>query len=139
MDLPLPEAGSLTPNEFLDFLKHLQAIIRDLPSELPTGDPATSQYSTFLSFQLDEDLIERTGSDIGALNEQFKQVFGWKARTTGDQLLSIDERGKPILAVVDVLERYHLRYPNDNIIKKWVVDITAVIYKIYGQHGQVVC
>ena len=53
-------------------------------------------------------------------SEQFKQVLGWKTRTTGDELLSVEDRGGPI-----VLERYHLRYPHDNIVKKWAVNITA--------------
>ncbi|KAG2737955.1 hypothetical protein P692DRAFT_201858164 [Suillus brevipes Sb2] len=32
---------------------------------------------------------DRTGSEIGALNEQFKQIFGWKTRTTGSGIIKL--------------------------------------------------
>lgn len=109
-------AESLTPNGFMCLLQHLREIIHDLPRELPLGNPETSTYSCFLSSQLDGDLLKQIGSEVGALNEQFKQVFGWKARTTGDQILSIEEQGEPILAAVDVLEEFHIGFPEDDII-----------------------
>ncbi|KAN0096962.1 hypothetical protein V8E55_001408 [Tylopilus felleus] len=127
---------SIPPNQYLHFLAHLQILLVNLPSDLPHGsDLMTSKYKAFLSFTIDEELLECTGSEVGAMNKQFKQVFGWKTHTTGDQILSIDERGKPITAVVDALEHFHSKYPKDNVLKKWGVDIAAGTYKMYNQYG----
>lgn len=91
MALPAPE--SLSPKEFPTFLAYLHTLLQDLPEDLPVRDSPMSQskYFSFMSFQIDEELLDRTGTEIGVLNEQFKAVFGWKSRTTGDQILSIEE------------------------------------------------
>ncbi|KAF8137528.1 hypothetical protein EV363DRAFT_1536446 [Boletus edulis] len=130
---PTPEL--LTPEQFKAFLKHLDALLQNLPDAVPVGVPTASKYDYFLSFTLDADLEERTGCEIGAFNEQLKGIFGWKARTTGDGILPIDERGEPICAVVSVLRRFHEKYPNDAIVKKWAVDIALGAEKLYRQHG----
>ena len=136
MAIPNPE--TISHAEFPILLAHLRTLLRQLPDTLPIGDAASSKYQMFLSFKLDADLLEQTGSEIGALNEQFKAVFGWKTRTTGDGLLSIDERGPAVCAVVNVLEGFHHRHPDDNIIKKWAVDIAKGATQVYVQHGVMV-
>ncbi|KAG1760357.1 hypothetical protein EDD22DRAFT_82773 [Suillus occidentalis] len=47
----------------------------------------------------------------------------------------IEERGAPICAVVDVLNNFHVKYPTDNVIKKWAVDIGIGAQEIYSQHN----
>ncbi|KAF8426149.1 hypothetical protein L210DRAFT_935198 [Boletus edulis BED1] len=127
------------PNEFSRFLSYLRLLLRDLPPALPVRDSTVSKYSSFVSFEVEEELLGRTDAEIGALNEQLKAVFGWKSRTTGDQILSIEERGAPVLAIVDILERFHLKYPKDNVLKKWGIDIAAGAHKIYNQYGMTAC
>lgn len=89
MALPAPE--SLSSIEFPQFLTYLRTLLRDPPIGLPVGNSPFSKYYSFMSFQIDEELLDRTGTEIGALNEQLKVVFGWMTRTSGDQILSIEE------------------------------------------------
>ncbi|KAH7884293.1 hypothetical protein F5I97DRAFT_1830800 [Phlebopus sp. FC_14] len=103
--------------------------------KLSVGNSNSSKYRTFLAFDLDTELLDQTGCEVGALNEQFKGVFGWMTRTSRDQILCIEECGKPILAVADVLKHFHHKYPNDNVIKKWGVNIAAGAQKVYSDHG----
>ncbi|KAG1734372.1 uncharacterized protein EDB91DRAFT_1146790 [Suillus paluster] len=133
MSFPAPE--SLTPAEFQGILEYLRILLQNLPTALPVGSAFTSKYLAFLSFTIDAELLDRTGSEIGALNEQFKQIFGWQTRTTGSGIVAIEERGEPICAVVDVLENFHVRYPTDNVIKKWAVDIGIGVQEVYSQHN----
>ena len=63
---------------------HLESLLNNLPDAIPIGD----KYSAFLAFVLDPELVDKTGHEIGALSEQFKRIFGWQARTTGDGILS---------------------------------------------------
>ncbi|KAG1729099.1 uncharacterized protein EDB91DRAFT_1160234 [Suillus paluster] len=133
MSFPAPE--SLTPAEFQGILEYLRILLQNLPTAFPVGSAFTSKYLAFLSFTIDAELLDRTGSEIGALNEQFKQIFGWQTRTTGSGIVAIEERGEPICAVVDVLEDFHVRYPTDNVIKKWAVDIGIGVQEVYSQHN----
>jgi hypothetical protein len=43
------------------------------------------------------------------------------------------------LAVINVLEWFHLKYPEDNVLKKWGVNIAAGVHKVYNQYGMTVC
>ncbi|KAG2072972.1 hypothetical protein BDR04DRAFT_1141453 [Suillus decipiens] len=129
MSFSAPE--SLTPAEFQGILEYLRILLQNLPTALPVSSAFTSKYLAFLSFTIDAELLDRTGSEIGALNEQFKQIFGWQTRTTGSGIVAIEERGEAICAVVDVLEDFHVRYPTDNVIKKWAVDIGIGLQEVY--------
>ncbi|KAG1800735.1 uncharacterized protein HD556DRAFT_1438734 [Suillus plorans] len=133
MSFPAPE--SLTPAKFQGILEYLRILLQNLPTALPVGSAFTSKYLAFLTFMIDTELLDRTGSEIGALNEQFKQIFGWQTRTTGSGIVAIEERGEPICTVVDVLEDFHVRYPTDNVIKKWAVDIGIEVQEVYSQHN----
>ncbi|KAF8124090.1 hypothetical protein EV363DRAFT_1454853 [Boletus edulis] len=135
LNAPIPTPESLTPEEFKGFLKYLDTLLQNLPDALSVGIPTASKYDIFLSFTLDDALQERTGCEIGAFNEQFKGIFGWKARTTGDGILPIEERGEPICAVVSILRGFHEKHPNDVIVKKWAVDIALGAEKLYKQYG----
>ena len=132
--MPLPTAETILPTEFPHFLEHLQGLLRNLPDAMPVGD----KYSTFLSFSLDPELVENTGHEIGALSEQFKRIFGWRARTTGDGVLPIEERGLPNCSVVNVFHHFHHQYPEDVVLKKWAVDIAIGAEKVYRQYGLMV-
>lgn len=61
----------------------LDCLLRHLPSQLPLPTSLNaSKYACFSNFSLDKDEVTDYG-EVGALNEQFKRVFGWKTRTTG--------------------------------------------------------
>ena len=97
-----------------------------LPPTLPLRDSANpGHYGLFLDFTLDDDLMEIIEDEVGVINEQFKRIFGWKSRTTGDQIVPITERGTPLSAVVDVLHKYLLLHPGNAVLLKWAADIKA--------------
>ena len=66
-------------------LRRLELLLKHLPKEskLPNPTLQTTKYP-FHRFVVDPELVERTGAENGALNEQLKQVFGWRTCTMGD-------------------------------------------------------
>ncbi|KAG9223476.1 hypothetical protein PLEOSDRAFT_1101196 [Pleurotus ostreatus PC15] len=107
--------SAITENTPEQKLVRLARLLRYLPRTLPdTG--RTSKVYTFLSWS--------TNPDYEDINENFKTVFGWAARSSGDGILAITERGESVCAVVDVLRKYLRAYPSDAILLKWVDDIT---------------
>ncbi|KAG1887116.1 hypothetical protein F4604DRAFT_1233114 [Suillus subluteus] len=127
---------SLTSQEFVDVLDKLNILLTNLPSQLPlANDYYDSQYCSFLSFPLDPDILEKTGDEVATLGEQLESVFGWKARTSGDSIIPILERGKAICALHGILKLYYEKYPTNDVLKKWVNDITAGAEKVYEKYG----
>ncbi|KIL56618.1 hypothetical protein M378DRAFT_89071, partial [Amanita muscaria Koide BX008] len=83
-------------------------------------------------FTLDPDLLEKTGSEVSALSEHLKRVFGWDARTRGDGIVPFMERGIAVRALHPVLADFLTRYPEDNVLKKWIVDVLKGAEKVYS-------
>jgi hypothetical protein len=119
-------------------LSELRILLSNLPKTLGLPSRSKTIYP-FVGFELDPELLDRTGDEVGALNEQLKGAFGWKSRTTGDGIIPILERGEHICAVVDVLEKYMDRNPANAVLEKWVADITEGAKKVYREAGSEVC
>ncbi|KAG2116350.1 hypothetical protein BD769DRAFT_1778182 [Suillus cothurnatus] len=84
----------LLPLPPLRFHRH-GYLLHFLLAPLPLADNYyDSQYPSFLQFSLDPDILEKTGDEVATLGEQLESVFGWKARTSGDGVIPILERGK---------------------------------------------
>ena len=75
-----------------------------------------------------------TGSRAGALNMHLEHLFGHAARSTGDGVIPILERGPAICAIYDLLKEYCAEFPNDNMLKKWVIDVAIGAEKVYNTH-----
>ena len=86
----------------------------------------------FLSFALDPEILEKTGDEVATLGEQLESIFGWKAHTSGDGIIPILEWGKVICALQCLLKKYHEKYPESNVLKKWVIDITTGTEKVFA-------
>ncbi|KAF8825619.1 hypothetical protein HHX47_DHR6000167 [Lentinula edodes] len=115
---------------FVQFLLHFH-LAKPLAMEPPLM-PALEELpekTQHILLYLHRDLLEHTGDYVGAINETFKQIFGWKTRTTGDGILNITERGeKDIGAVADLLEGFLKQYPDSEgrpnvVLEKWAEDI----------------
>jgi hypothetical protein len=119
-------------------LDTFKLLLDNLPRQLPltTGNSA---FSTFLDFKIDPDLLEKTGCEVSALSEQLKGVFGWSARTTGDGIVVIDKRGAAVSAMHTVLAGFWERHPKNNILRKWIFDISKGAEKAYQVHNVAVC
>ena len=125
-------------SNFATYLARLHFLLDpgNLPDNLPLHDKAAeSIYGAFLHFTIDPNILEKTGNEVGAFSEQFKAIFGWKTRSTGDGIIPIKERGRPLSAAVDVLSRFHKKHPNDAVIQKWGFDIGKGVEKVYQIHG----
>ena len=44
------------------------------------------------------------------------------------------ERGPPICAIHNILKKYCDEFPNDNMLKKWVIDVAIRAEKVYNTH-----
>jgi len=53
-------------------------LLSNLPAQLPSTDGPSSQYGAFLSFDLDTDILDKTGDEVATLGEQLEHIFGWK-------------------------------------------------------------
>ena len=133
----MTDSGAPAHGSFTSLLKRLRILLAptNLPQELPRQNGAGGLYGSFINFQLDAGLLERTESEPGTVNEQFKAVFGWKTRSTGSGIIPLVERSDGLLAVVDVLSYYHTKYPSDEVLKKWGYDIMAAAEQVYRQYG----
>jgi hypothetical protein len=130
--MPFPPPEETTPSEFASILERLKVLLENLPNQLPAPKEAASKYRSFLSFSLDPELLEKTGDEVAAMGEQLERVFGWQARTTGDGILPITERGKPICALHGILSTYHAKNLNNNVLKKWVIDVAIGAEKVFN-------
>jgi hypothetical protein len=135
----LPAAERTSPEEFKPVLARLEYLLANLPEQLPASDSFFSRYGAFLSFALDPDILEKTGDEIATLSEQLEGIFGWDARTSGDGIIPIVERGKAICALHHILKEYHEKFPDNNVLKKWVLDVIAGAEKAFMTCGVAVC
>ncbi|ETW77137.1 hypothetical protein HETIRDRAFT_326740 [Heterobasidion irregulare TC 32-1] len=79
--------------------------------------------------------MEKIEDEVGVFSKQFKLVFSWQTRSTGDGIILIVEHGQAICAVVDVLWEYHDRYPSNEVIMKWGRDVLRGVRQIYAKKG----
>jgi hypothetical protein len=124
MSYPPPE--NISADEFPAVLARLKHLLENLPTQLPSKNDVNSIYALFLDFSLDPELMERTGCEVSTLSEQLKRVFGWAARTTGDGIIPIVERGAAICALHDVFSAFFTKYPDNNVLKKWIIDVMVI-------------
>ena len=112
-DYPPPE--NLSHQDLGPILNKLRLLLDDLPNQLPwklVNGPDPSHYASLVGFQPDNELMEMTGSRAGALNVHLERMFGYAARSTGDGILPIMERGPGVCAIHDVLKDYCTEFPN---------------------------
>ena len=105
----------------------------NLPPTLPLLN--VSRYDTFLTFDLDPEILDKTSDEVATLGEQLEYIFGSKSRTSGDGIIAILERGKGICALQPILKEFHEKYPENNAMKKWVIDILNGIEKTLEKQG----
>jgi hypothetical protein len=137
--MPYPPPEKASPDEIGNILGKLEVLLTDLPSQLPRGDDFDSKYGAFLAFALDEDILEKTGDEVATLGEQLEHAFGWRSRTTGDNIIPIVERGEAICALHSILVDFYARFPDNNVLKKWIIDVTLGAEKVFDTHRVPVC
>jgi hypothetical protein len=138
-NMPYPPPETVSSGEFIRILGQLRQLLGNLPAQLPRRDGIDSIYSTFLNFSLDEDILDKTGDEVATLGEQLEHIFGWQARTTGDGIIPIVERRQAICALLPIFEQYRKKYPNNNVLKKWVIDVALGAEKVFKIHQVLVC
>lgn len=118
-------------------LDRLRLLLENLPIQLPRKTSGNSLFESFLplNFSLNQDLLEKTGSETSALSKHLKRIFGWQARTSGDGVVSILERGDAVLAMHQVLSTFSKKYPDDGVLQKWINDIIMGAEKTYELHN----
>ncbi|KAJ3805203.1 ribonuclease H-like domain-containing protein [Lentinula aff. lateritia] len=142
MEPPLMPALEELPEKTQHILLYLRTYLKHLPKSLPKSQKGEIPKYPFGTFRIDRDLLEHTGDYVGAINETFKRIFGWKTRTTGDGILNITERGeKDIGAVADLLEGFLKQYPDSEgrsnaVLEKWAEDITNGCIKAILDAGE---
>jgi hypothetical protein len=131
---PYPPPEKASPKEIRNILAKLDVLLTDLHSQLPRGDDFDSKYGAFLAFTLDEDILEKTGDEVATLGEQLEHAFGWQSRTTGDNVIPIVEHGEAICALHSILVDFYARFPDNNVLKKWIINITLGAEKVFSTH-----
>ncbi|KAF8154878.1 ribonuclease H-like domain-containing protein [Crassisporium funariophilum] len=134
-----PDVECLSHDDFRrHILDRLKLLLDNLPRQLPVKTAAESDFATFLFFRIDPDLLELTGCEVSALSEQLKKVFGWNARTTGDGVVAITERGDAVCAMHKVFTDFWERHPENNVLRKWIFDVLKGVEKAYEVHNMAV-
>ena len=88
----------------------------------------------FINFHLNEEVLDKTGDEVSTLGEQLECIFGWKVHTSGDGTLPILEHGKLIEALHGIFSTFYQKFPENNTLKKWVIDVCIVLEKVYKQY-----
>jgi hypothetical protein len=133
-----PDPTTATRKDVETLLGSIKSGLQNLPLSLPTVNADASPFAEFLCqpFQLNPEKLEHTGSEVATLGEHLELAFGWKSRTTGDGVIKIAERGRAICAVHDVVDAFFRKYPEDNTLKKWIIDIARGIRAVVGEHEE---
>ena len=137
--MPYPSPETVSPDKLVEILAQLKRLLMNLPSELPLRDAFNSKYSTFLNFNLDPEILDKTGDEVATLGEQLEHIFGWQTRTTGDGIIPIVERGPAICALHHILKAYSEKYLENNVLKKWVIDVAIGAEKVFRTYQVPVC
>ncbi|KAI0643696.1 ribonuclease H-like domain-containing protein [Trametes meyenii] len=115
-----------------DHLDALRLILENLPDSLQ--DVEKSDQFPFIGFVPDPIEVEEYGSIPSAINHALEISLGWKSRSTGDGIIPINERGKGVCSLVDVLKLWASNCPSpdsDGVLLKWITDIRAGAEKAY--------
>ncbi|KAJ7671145.1 hypothetical protein B0H17DRAFT_1141586 [Mycena rosella] len=131
--MPYPPAETISDEEFRGALEMLNPLLAHLPAALPRKEGNDSAFIEFSAspFCLDKGYLARTESEVATISEMLKRVFGWKTRTTGDGIVEITEAGAGICSLYPVFREFCRKYPGNNVIRKWVLDIIAGVEKVY--------
>ncbi|KAF9549383.1 hypothetical protein CPC08DRAFT_729358 [Agrocybe pediades] len=132
-----PPPQSIPQEEMLLYLSKLCLPLQHLPSALPEkplSGPDSSIYAIFPNYQPNPEAVEMTGTPGGVLNMFLEHFFGFRARITGDGILPIVERGPAVCAIHDVLLKHYTEAPDDNVLKKWIIDLLQGAGKAYITH-----
>ncbi|KAM6503573.1 hypothetical protein JOM56_000516 [Amanita muscaria] len=130
-----PDAENCSHDEMKIILQRVKLLLDNFPDQLPEKPAQKSKFADFLNFTLDPDLLEMTGSEVSTLSEHLKRVFGWDARTRGDGIVPFMERGIAVRALHPVFADFLTRYPEDNVLKKWIIDVLKGAEKVYLELG----
>ncbi|KAF9497418.1 hypothetical protein BDN71DRAFT_1494751 [Pleurotus eryngii] len=136
--MPFPAAEDASHEDMANVLEHLEVLLNRFPTTLPCKNEANSIYSSFLSFSIDPITLEHTGDECGAFSEQMKDIFGifgWQSHTTNDGVVPILERGPMVLAMVPAFRNFLAQHPNDNVVKKWIIDVAIGAEAICQRNG----
>ncbi|CDO74690.1 hypothetical protein BN946_scf184960.g4 [Trametes cinnabarina] len=133
MEASAGQRESLPPG----YLTRLRKLLdpQNLPAVLPLQNGPESKYAMFLNFDLDLDILERTEGEVATVSEQFKAVFGWQTRSSGDGIIRFEECSRGLQAAADVLEHFLGKYPGDGVLCKWASDLGAAAEHVYAVHG----
>jgi len=74
----------IIPRDLGPILNKLQLLLENLPNQLPLKPisitvPDASHYASLICFKPDDELVDLTGSEAGALNVHLEHVFGYSA------------------------------------------------------------
>ncbi|KAJ3791690.1 hypothetical protein GGU11DRAFT_751268 [Lentinula aff. detonsa] len=138
-------ASDELPPDIQNKLLYLQTLTENLPSTLHTPQHGERPKYAFHNFRPDPAFLQRTEDEVGAINESLKVIFGWKTRTTGDGIITIEERGKNCIGLVaGVLEGYLKQHKDGSgqpnaVLVKWVEDISKGCEKAIKLAGKQAC
>ena len=91
MVLPPPE--KLMGIQISSALSKLKYLLENSPPTLPLLN--VSRYNTFLTFDLDPEILDKTGDEVATLGEQLEYIFGWKLHTLGDGIIADGSEDSP--------------------------------------------
>jgi hypothetical protein len=134
-----PVLETLSHDQFIPILDKLKLLLDHLPAALPEKTEVKSTYGTFLQYSPDPEWMEITGCEVSTLSKQLKRVFGWDTRTTGDGIVAITKCGVPIEALHAVFTHFINKYPKNNVLKKWIIDVVKGTEKVYITYDEPVC
>ena len=95
-------------------------LLRSLLLGLPPSIPEGTQFYNFKYFSVIPDEVDFYG-EAGAVNHSLELIFCPGKRVT--EPIQFHERGSGLVAVTETLRAYTAKFPEDNVLQKWILDL----------------
>ena len=131
-DYPAPE--TLSHKDLGPILDKLRLLLENLPNQLPSksvSKPIPLDMRRWLAFSPMMNILKWREVELGhstcILSIYLDMLQDLQV------MVPILERG-PAISIYDLLEEYRAEFPNDNMLKKWVIDVAMGAEKVYNTH-----
>jgi len=128
-----PAAENASPDEICQILDKLKVLLDNLPVQLVEESIERSAFAFLVFYEPDRELLEDLGCEVSVLNVALERLFGAHARSTGDGIVPIKERGPPVRELHTVLADLWNKpqHQTNNVLKKWIIDIASGAEKTF--------
>ena len=118
----------VSPDELVEILAQLKRLLTNLPSELPLRDAfnSESKYSTFFNFDLDPEILDKTGDEVATLGEQLETYLVGRHVPLKMASFQLSNEGLQSVPYIASLKRIRSQYADSQVTYHVYVQLTSL-------------